>query len=176
VDFEIKVNSRRPVTRDVRRQDSAAMQFVDRNFRLACIDAIHCAGQLPGVFHQIDSQKFDDRISSLDAVVVTEKQLGLITDLAPDGGDEVYLFVDPEWGAENDDLYISGFDDIVMLPNLETLWIHAVTNEGALDLSLLLKCKSLREISADSFYLRRSNQNGEVVARLKARGVRVQID
>lgn len=152
------------------------MQFVDRNFRLACIDAIHCAGQLPGVFDEIGSQDVADRLTSLDAVVINERLLSVITNLAPDGGDDVYLFADPDWGAENDALYISRFDDIVMLPNLEKLWVHAVTSEAALDLSLLLKCNALKEVSADSFYVRRSNQNGEVVARLKARGVQIHID
>ena len=152
------------------------MQFIDRNFRLACIDAIHCAGRLPGVFDEIDSQELPDRIASLDLVVLTEELLSVITNLAPDGGDDVYLFADPEWGAENSVLYISRFDDILLLANLESLWVHAVTREGALDLSLLLQCESLRKVSADSFYVRPSEHNAEIVEKLKARGVDVDID
>ena len=152
------------------------MQFVDRNFRLACIDAVHCAGHLPHVFVQMDSPEFSDRLASLEAVVLTERLLSVITEVAPDGGDDVYLFANPVWGAENDDLYISRFDDILLLPNLESLSVHAVTNEGALDLSLLLECDLLRRLSADSFYVRPSDKNGEIVARLEARGVHVHID
>jgi hypothetical protein len=152
------------------------MQFVDRNFRLACLDAIHCAGHLPHVFDRMDSPEFSDRLASLDAIVLTDSLLSEITHLAPDGGDDVYLFADPEWGAENAGLYISRFDDILLLPRLESLWVHAVTNEGALDLSLLLRCNSLKEVSADWFYIRPSDKNGEIVAKLEARGVHVHID
>jgi hypothetical protein len=152
------------------------MQFADRNFRLACIDAIHCAGHLPNVFDQTDSQGLPDRIASLGGVALTDELLGVITDLAPDGGDDVYLFTDPEWGAENADLYISRFDDILLLPNLKSLWVHAVTNEDALDLSLLLRCAALTKVSADSFYVKPSDHNAEIVAELEARGVAMHID
>jgi hypothetical protein len=152
------------------------MQFLDRNFRLACIDAIHCGGHLPDVFDRMDSPETSDRLASLDAIVLTDSRLSVITRLAPDGGDDVYLFADPEWAAENAGLYISRFDDLLLLPNLESLWVHAVTNEGALDLSLLLRCHSLKEVRTDWFYIRPSDKNGDIVAMLEARGVHVQID
>lgn len=149
--------------------------FIDRNFRLACINAIHCAGQLPNVFDDAGSQGLTDRLRALDNVVLTDELLSVITELAPDGGDDVYLFVDQEWGAENADLYISRFDDVLLLPNLASLWVHAVTTEGALDLSLLLKCALLRKVSADSFYITPSDENAAILARLEARGVDVEI-
>lgn len=152
------------------------MQFVDRNFRLACIGAIHCAGHLSHAFDRMESPESSVRLASLDAIVLTDHLLSEITRLAPDGGDDVYLFADPELGAENADLYISRFDDLLLLPNLESLWVHAVTNEGALDLSLLLRCQSLKEVNTDWFYIRPSDKNGEIVANLEARGVNVQID
>jgi hypothetical protein len=152
------------------------MQFADRNFRLACIDALHCVGHLPHVFDGVESKDFSDRIASLDAVVLTDALLREITDLAPDGGDSVYLFADPQWGAENDDLYISRFDDLLKLPNLESLWVHSVTNEGALDLSLLLQCASLKSVSVDSFYIKPSPHNSEIIAQLETHGVEIEID
>lgn len=149
------------------------MQFIDRNFRLACIDAIHNAGRLPHVFDDIGSQELPERAAALDAVVLNDELLSAVTRLAPDGGDDVYFFADPEWDGENSDLYISRFDDILLLANLESLWVHAVTREGALDLSLLLDCESLREVSADLFYVRPSDDNAEIVRKLEARGVEV---
>lgn len=152
------------------------MQFIDRNFRFACIDAIHCTGRLPHVFDETATQEVPDRIASLQAVDLTDELLSVITDLAPDGGDDIYLFADPEWGAENADLYISRFDDVLLLPNLKTLWVHSVTNEGALDLALLLKCESLTKVSTHSFYVKQASGNAKIVSELKARGVEVCID
>ncbi len=151
------------------------MPFTDRNFRLACIDAIHCAGDLPHVFDRTDDKKIADRIATLEAVVLSDELLSKVSNFAPDGGDDVYLFADPEWGAENDDLYISRFDDLLLLPNLKSLWVHAVTTEGALDLSLLLECPSLEKVSADSFYIKPTDQQTRIVSQLIARGVDVQI-
>lgn len=151
------------------------MPFTDRNFRLACIDAIHCAGDLPHVFDRTDNETIADRIASLEAVVLTDELLSKVSNFAPDGGDDVYLFADPEWGAENDDLYISRFDDLLLFPNLKSLWVHAVTTEGALDLSLLLECPSLEKVSADSFYIKPTDQQTRIVSQLIARGVDVQI-
>ncbi|TWT89617.1 hypothetical protein Pla52n_67450 [Stieleria varia] len=153
-----------------------AMQFADRNFRLACIDAIHCVGHLPDVFDEPESDAFADRIALLEAVVLTDELLRQLTRFSPDGGDDVYLFADPEWGAENDELYISRFDDLVLLPNLESIWVHAVTNEGAFDLSLLLECRSLKTFRADSFYVKPSDANDQIIERLVAGGVDVRID
>ncbi len=151
------------------------MPFVDRNFRLACIDAIHCVGDLPHVFDRTDKDEIADRIASLENVVLTDDLLSKITNFAPDGGDAVYLFADPEWGAENDSLYISKFDDLLLLPNLQSLWVHAVTTEGALDLSLLLECPSLEKFSADSFYIKPTDQRNRIVSLLIDRGVDIQI-
>jgi len=157
------------------RDQPDAMPFSDRNFRLACIDSLRCAGDLPHVFDRTGEDEITDRIASLEAVALTVELLSNITDLAPDGGDDVYLFADPEWGAENDDLYISRFDDLLLLPNLKSLWVHAVTTEGALDLSLLLECPLLKKVSADSFYIKPPDQQATIVSQLIARGVDVQI-
>lgn len=151
------------------------MRFVDRNFRFACVDAIHCCGYLPDVFEQTDTSEIADRIALVEAVALNEDLLSKITDLAPDGGDYVYMFADPDWGAGNSDLYISQFDDLLLLPNLKSLWVHAVTVEGSLDLAILLECKSLEKFSGDKFYIRPSDRNVEIIAQLTARGVDVHL-
>ncbi len=127
------------------------------------------------MFDRTDDEKIADRIASLEAVVLTDELLSKVSNFAPDGGDDVYLFADPEWGAENDDLYISRFDDLLLLPNLKSLWVHAVATEGALDLSLLLECPSLEKVSADSFYIKPTDHQTRIVSQLIARGVDVQI-
>ena len=174
---EINVVRRGPVNDVFCWKDApCTMTFIDRNFGLACIDALLCIGHLPHVFDRTDQVDTTERIASLEAVVLTGELLSKITNLAPDGGDDVYLFADPDWGAENEQLYISRFDDLFLLPNLKSLWVHAVTTEGALDLSLLLDCHSLEEISANSYYIKPTDHYSEIVARLIARGVNVEID
>lgn len=151
------------------------MQFVDRNFRLACIDVLHCQGQLPGVFDRDLPDDVATRVAYLESIPLSDALLYTITDLAPDGGDDVFLFADPTWGAETEDLHIARFDDVRLLPRLESLSVHAVACEGALDLSLLLDCPSLRRVFAYRFYVAPSNRNAAMIAELTRRGVTVEI-
>ncbi len=70
---------------------------------------------------------------------------------------------------------IRRFDDVLLLPNLSTLWVNSVAHEGSLDLSLLLDCPSLRSISSDWFYIKPSGDNDNIVSELIARGTEVNI-
>ena len=149
--------------------------FLDLGFRLACIDAFHVEGLLPDVFDDDEEADFEARLAMLDTVELTDEMLSKITRLAPDGGDDVYLFLDPEWGAENRDLYISRFDDLVHLTGLKSLSVHSVTAEEALDLSLLLKCEQLQRVKADSYYVKQSDENAAIIAELTSRGVEIKL-
>jgi hypothetical protein len=51
------------------------MQFVDRNFRLACIDAIHVCGFLPRVFEGAVQNDFLGKIELLNRISLTDEML-----------------------------------------------------------------------------------------------------
>ena len=152
------------------------MQFADRNFKLACIDALFIAGHIPDPYTEFDDQdSVDDRIERLSRFSLTPQLLSQIDILAPDGGDDLYLNVDPGIAAENEDLYISNFRDLKLLPSLSSLSVHAVTRQNALDLSILLECRNLKKLSAYRFYVLDSPRSDSIIIELQARGVVVDV-
>ena len=155
------------------------MKFIDRNFRLACLDILrdqgHFIAELNAIAESENTQSLDARLAAMDDLSITPEMLDSITTFAPDGGDDIYFFADPDWDGENDDLYISQFDDVALLPNLKSLWVNAVTKEGSLDLSLLIQCSTLAELDTDSFYVRDRGDNTDILSGLVSRGVDVKV-
>lgn len=154
-----------------------AVKFVDRNFRLACLDILrdegHFIAELDAIADSDNAQTIETRLNAMDELRLTSEMLASITTFAPDGGDDIYFIADPDWNGENEELYIAQFDDVWLLPNLQSLWVNAVVKKGALDLSLLLECKTLCTLDTDSFYLQDNGDNSDTISRLASRGVNV---
>lgn len=161
-----------------------AKRFSDVGFRLACLDALFCEGKLKRdlarvlkIPHPADDviQINKDRLKAFRQIPLTPSLLETVSDLGPDGGDDIYPYVIEHWNGTQSEVYIKSFRDLKLLPNLKRLWVYAVTERHALDLSLLAKHKKLEEVCTDYFYLSREIDVDEAVRDLKARGVSVRI-
>jgi len=155
------------------------VKFVDRSFRLACLDILHDQGhfiaELEAIANSEITQNVEARLNAMEDLAITSEMLASITEFAPDGGDDIYFVADPEWGGENEEFYISRFDDIALLPNLGSLWVNAVAEAASLDLSLLLQCNSLVRLNTDSFYVQNRSDNPDILSTLGSRGVDVKV-
>lgn len=116
-----------------------------------------------------------DRLKAFNRIPLTQSRLDTIKSFAPDGGDDIYPYVMEYWRGTQDELYVKGFRDLKLLTNLEHLWVHAVVERRALDLTLLSHNKKLKELDTDYFYLARGVDIDKQIHDLKARGVTVKI-
>lgn len=161
----------------------AKRQFEDDNFRLACLDILLDAGYFQDELSEILDIPDNDagwqvnpkRIEAFRQLPVTQDHLDQITSFAPDGGDDVYFHVFPNWSGEESELYIHSLRDVKNLRNLESISINAVTDEGAFDLSLLLFLENLKTVDTDFFYLSASSNIEATVTALEQRGVVITI-
>jgi len=158
-------------------------QFNDDNFRLACLDILLDAGHFRDELAAILAiPDYEDgwevnpnRMKAFRELSITQDLLDEITTFAPDGGDDIYFHVFPKWGGEEDELYIHSFADLMLLRNLERLWIFAVADQGAFDLSLLASLRRLKAVETDYFYVSAGCDVDATVAVLQERGVEVTI-
>lgn len=159
-----------------------AVKFQDDNFRLACLDILFDAGYFEEELAEILDKFADDeeyelnpkRIRAFLKLPITQDQLDEITSFGPDGGDDIYFHVYPQWSGEEEELYIQRFDDVKLLRNLES--ISVVSMQGhCFDLSLLLPLKKLKEVTTDYFHITDDCDVEGTVANLESRGVKVTI-
>ena len=125
------------------------VQFNDDNFRLACLDVLFDAGHFASELELILAIPVPEdeyipnrvRLEALGRLPISPEHLDLITELAPDGGDDIYVHVLPRWSGEEEEVYIRSFADVKLLRNLRSLWVYAVAEEFSLDVSDLLELK-----------------------------------
>jgi hypothetical protein len=161
----------------------AKLRFQDDNFRMACIDILLDRGHFEEELAEIlEIPEYEDgyevnpvRMKAFRNLPITQEHLDEITSFAPDGGDDIYFRVLPQWSGEEECLYIRNFDDLKYLRNLESIHIYSVAEQGAFDLSLLLPLQKLKAVFTDYFYLSPDCDIKATVAELKRRGVAVEI-
>ena len=161
-----------------------AKRFKDLGFRLACLDALFENGKLKGELSRVLKIPFtddyseeinEDRLKAFNRIPLTQRLLDTITDFGPDGGDDIYPYVIEYWRGTQSELYVKSFRDLKLLTNLECIWIYAVVEKHAFDLTLLSSNGKLKEVGTDYFYLDPSIDIDEAVHDLKSRGVKVKI-
>jgi hypothetical protein len=161
-----------------------AKRFRDLGFRLACIDALLGMGSLKRELARTLAipERDDDppdvnpsRLKAFKQLPLTQSQLDKIKHLAPDGGDAIYRYVMETWGGTQHELYVKSFQDVKLLTNLELLWVHAVVEQHALDLTLLKANRKLKEVNTDYFFLSPEIDIEKAVNDLKSRGVSIRI-
>lgn len=161
----------------------ANKEFIDENFRLACLDILLAGGHFREELAEIlATPNYEDgwevnpiRMKAFRDLLITQDLLDQITTFAPDGGDDIYFHVFPEWGGEEDELYIRSFADLTLLRNLERISVFAVADEGAFDLSNLCSLKHLKTVETHYFYVSTLCDIDATVDMLQQRGVEVTI-
>jgi hypothetical protein len=138
--------------------------FVEPNFKLAVIQALLHLGEFEDVVSEIEEReefgpdgpyfqnaKGDARIGPHPEVLkrflelpVTKKQLSRVRSLTPDGGDEIYLLIAPNWDGEDDLFALKTLKDAPLLENLEE--IASFHSKAVVDCTPLLECKKLKRI------------------------------
>jgi hypothetical protein len=114
--------------------------FRDPNFKLAVIQALYQLGEFRSFFKTIERDKryawngpyFANRRARTTAseahpevlarfldLRITAAQLARVKRLVPDGGDETYMLIAPNWEGETDLFSLKGLADLTLLPNLE---------------------------------------------------------
>lgn len=161
-----------------------AKRFKDPNFRLACLDALLCLGKVRNELSDVLKTPFSDkysfeidqpRLSALNRIPIIQDDLDTITDFGPDGGDDIYTYVIPEWRGTQRELYINSFQDLRLLRKLQKIRIFACVEKGAFDLSLLAPLKHLQVVETDYFFVSPECDIDGTVRSLKERGVEVKI-
>jgi hypothetical protein len=114
-------------------------------------------------------------MEKLEQITITQDHLKQIENLAPDGGDDIYSLVFPNWSGTEEELYIASFADVALLKNIRYFWVNAVAKESSLELSHLLHLQHLETLDTDWFYVDEGNNPQEVIAALMDRGVSVAI-
>ena len=161
-----------------------ARRLKDLGFRLTCIESLIENGKLKRDIAKIEKipereDYFENanpkRLKAVKQIPLTDRLLGQIEEIAPDGGDDIYPLVMEYWRGTQEELYVGSIADVKLLPNLKKIWIHSVANKHCVDLMALKNNKKLEEIDTDYFYLSQSCEIDKAIHELKKKGVTVKI-
>lgn len=167
---------KKPVTGKATPQ--AGIAFKSPGFRLTVLNELLDLGHFADGFEEaqesadeVEEYETDPRVLKfLDGIALTEELLAQVVKISPDGGDEVYAALVPEWDGEDDRFDIDSLEDVRLLPNLERVSLYSMVSEG-IDLAPLRDVAKLELVHIN---LPESWVKGwEVLDELAARGVAV---
>jgi hypothetical protein len=157
---------------------TAGIAFKSPGFRLTVINELLDLGHFADEFEaaqenadEVEEYEIDPRVQTfVDSLALTEELLEQVVKIGPDGGDEIYAGLVPEWDGEDDRFDIDTLEDLRLLPNLERVSLYCMVSEG-LDLTPLRDVATLTHVNINL-----SNswvKNWTVLDELTARGVEV---
>ncbi|MEO5731160.1 MAG: hypothetical protein ABI134_19215 [Byssovorax sp.] len=156
----------------------AGIAFKSPGFRLTVLNELLDLGHFADGFEEaqekadeVEEYEIDPRVQKfLDGIALTEELLAQVVKIGPDGGDEVYAGLVPEWDGEDERFDIDSLEDVRLLPNLERVSLYAMVSEG-IDLAPLRDVAKLEVVNIN--LLKGWVEGWEVLDELAARGVEV---
>ncbi len=161
-------------------QGKGGVAFKDPGFRLAVINALlelgHFGEELEAAQDdggEADSYEIDPEVErAVNGFVLTPELLAKVTSLAPDGGDDIYEALMPEWDGESDEFDIQSLEDVRLLPNLERVVLFSMCKQG-IDLTPLGDVPKLKEVQTS--FVESWATGVDVLPVLQKRGVTVKV-
>ena len=87
-------------------------------------------------FDETDDDGYDnipEMVQFFENLTLTKEDLALVTDLAFDGGEEIYFLLMPYWDGESDELDVKSVKGFEQLPNLEKVDYISMCDEELME-------------------------------------------
>lgn len=135
-------------------------KFTDPNFKLVVMESLLKSKKLDFGTEEELANKIYNRAVDLEeegwtlkpeiynylaGYPLTESDLASVKEIVFDGGNSIYPYIYFFWGGETEDFDVNSLADLKLCPNLESIWISSMVNDG--DLSSLSTLKNLRALS-----------------------------
>ncbi len=155
--------------------------FKDINFKFTVINELIMLGYFENEVGDILSKHGDDEhepflpITSIynffKNLPLTKEHLEKVTQICPDGGDEIYMYMVPDWDGEDDQFDIMSIEDVKLLPNLQSVDIYCLIGEKSIDLTPLKSCSKLQKVNMDKYYIKDNKTNQEIINEFQNKGI-----
>lgn len=87
-------------------------------------------------FDETDGDGYEyipEMVQFFENLTLTKEDLALVTDLAFDGGEEIYFLLMPYWDGESDELDVKSVKGFEQLPNLEKVDYISMCDEELME-------------------------------------------
>lgn len=87
-------------------------------------------------FDETDDDGYEyisEMVQFFENLTLTKEDLALVTDLAFDGGEEIYFLLMPYWDGESDELDVKSVKGFEQLPNLEKVDYISMCDEELME-------------------------------------------
>lgn len=143
----------KPVTKAKPATPQKGIAFKSPGFRLTVLNELFDLGYFADELeaarenaHEVEDYEIDPRVQKfLDGIALTEQHLAQIVKISPDGGDEVYAALVPEWDGEDDRFDVDSLEDVRLLPNLARVSLYSMVGKG-IDLAPLRDVPKLEHV------------------------------
>ena len=173
-----QVTTARSITPATPATPRIGIAFKNPGFRLTVLNELFDLGHFADGLEEaqesadeVEDYEIDPRVQEfLDGITLTDELLAQVVKIGPDGGDEVYAALVPEWDGEDDRFDIDSLEDVRLLPNLERVSLYSMVSKG-IDLAPLRHVPKLEivHLNLPEDWVK----SAEVLDELAARGVEV---